>query len=236
MDRQYSLSVVVPALNEEKNLSEALTRIVAVLNNDCSDWEIILVNDGSTDRTGQIAMEWNKADSRIKVLHHKCPMGIGYSFREGVEVSSKEAVTWLPGDGENEPSELFKYLPLLKQVDIIVPFVINKNVRSRGRQLFSAIYLWLVNLLFATHFSYTNGNIIYRRRIFDVVKQRSTGFIYQTECLIKATRLGFTFIEVPVRIWGRKMGRSKALSWESLSTLAKEFLQLFLEVKCRSKT
>jgi hypothetical protein len=141
----------------------------------------------------------------------------------------------LPGDGENEPGEVIKYISLLEHVDIIVPFVINKDARSRTRQFISGIFLKVINLSFGTNFNYTNGNVIYKRHIFNSVKQESQGFFFQTECLIKATWLGFTFAEVPIRIRGRLKGRSKAISFKSLRVLLWEYLRLLFYVYLQGK-
>jgi len=230
VDKQISLTIVVPALNEEENLEDAVTSIIAALEDGGVDWEMILVNDGSTDRTGEIAAEFASKNPRINALHHERPMGVGYSFREGAMTSSKDAVTWLPGDGENDPYEQLKWLPLLEHVDIVNPFVVNRGMRSRGRRMLSTLYLWIINVSFGVTLNYTNGTVIYRRRVFEVVKPEANGFFFQTECLIKAIRAGFTFAEVPIRIQKRLGGQSKALSLKSFYAVASDFIHLFLVV------
>ncbi len=229
-----SVTVVVPALNEEANLRDAVDSLLTALEQCAADWEILIVNDGSTDSTPILAGELSRRDPRIRVLHHDVPRGIGFSFREGVAASTKDAITWMPGDGENEPQEVLKWLPVLAHVDIVNPFVINRSVRSRGRRVLSTLYLWIVNLAFGTTFNYTNGNVIYRRRVFDVVTQMADGFSFQLECLVKAVRAGFTFAEVPVRLLGRKHGKSKAVSFKSFRAVVRDFLRLFVEVRFRS--
>ena len=108
--------------------------VVSALGDSGIDWEIVLVNDGSIDKTGKIAAELASKEPRIRVTHHERPRGIGYCFREGIESSSKDAITWLPGDGENDPYELLKYLPILEHVEIVIPFVLNVGIRSWGRR------------------------------------------------------------------------------------------------------
>lgn len=226
LDKKFSLSIIVPALNEAANLYDAVKSMLMALEITGIEGEIIIVDDGSTDGTEDISAELARQDTRIKVLHHDFPMGLGRSFWDGIMISSKDAVTWLPGDGENDPQEVIKYLPLLQHVDIIVPFVINKGIRSKRRQFFSKVFLWIINLSFGTSFNYTNGNIIYKKRIFDIVNQESIGFLYQTECLIKAVRSGFSFAEVPIRIRKRLKGQSKAISFKSFKVLFWEYLRL----------
>lgn len=225
-----SLTVVVPALNEERHLAGVVAGIREALEQAGWDWEVIIVNDGSTDRTREIATGLSEADSRIRVLHHDRPGGVGFSFRHGAGLSTKKAVTWVPGDGQNDLSEILKYLPLLEHVDIVVPFHLNTGVRSLGRRLLSTCYLWIINLSFGISYTYTNGTAAYRCRIFEVLKLSSNGFFFSTECLIKSTRAGFIFAEVPVRLRERGGGRSKAMSFKSFYSVVRDFLRLFYAV------
>jgi len=225
-----SLSVVVPALNEERHLAAVVSGIREALEGVGWDWEVIIVNDGSSDRTRDIATGLSEANQRIKVLHHDRPGGVGFSFRHGASAATKQTVTWVPGDGQNDLSEILKYLPLLEHVDIVVPFVLNTGVRSFGRRLLSTVYLWIINLSFGISYTYTNGTAAYRREIFEIIKLSSDGFFFSTECLIKSTRAGFIFAEVPVRLRERGGGRSKAISFRSLFSVIRDFLKLFYAV------
>jgi glycosyltransferase involved in cell wall biosynthesis len=230
MVKTPSLSVIVPALNEEMSLSSTISDLIKVLAGASIDWEIILVNDGSSDRTPSIAEQLAKDNPGVRLIHHDRPMGIGACFRDGIEKSTKEAVTWFPGDGENNPYELIKYLSLIEKVAIVVPFVVNRDVRPWARRLVSKLYLMIVNASFGTMFNYTTGNVIYRRNVFDVVKFKANGFIYQTECLVRSVRAGFTFAEVPVLLGRRNHGHSKILTFRSVMTQIFAFSRLFIDI------
>lgn len=223
-----SFSVVVPALNEEKNLKDTLERLIFALRNHGVDWEIILVNDGSTDNTGVIADKLAEKENRLKVTHHNNPRGIGYCFKEGIGAASKEAVAWFPADGENDPDEIVGNLALLKEADILIPYVANFKSRPLFRRALSLIYTRIINLSFGTNFKYTNGNVIYRRRVFERISFNSKGFFFQAECLIKAARNGFIFVEAPVYILRRNSGFSKALTIRSFYSVISEFLRFRL--------
>jgi dolichol-phosphate mannosyltransferase len=225
--KDISLSVIMPGLNEEENIRASVAELLATLGDAVVDWEVIIIDDGSTDRTGEIAEEFARVDSRIRVLHHRVPMGIGYSLFEGIRSSTKEAVTWVPADGENDPRELLKYLPLIQHVDIVIPFVVNKRVRPLFRRILSAVYLAIINATFRTRFNYTNGNIIYRKRVFDIVTPRSNGFLVHAECLVRAIKAGFTFAEVPVILSKRVGGDSKAFLFRSFFSVVREYIAFF---------
>ena len=230
-----SLTVIVPGLNEEENIRLAVKELIDALGVIVVDWELILINDGSTDRTGEIADDLASFDRRIRVIHQERPMGIGYSFQDGIKASSKSVVTWLPADGENDPRELLKYLPLIEHVDIVIPFVINKRIRPLYRRILSAIYLAIINLSFGTRFNYTNGNIIYRKSVFESVHPRYNGFLVHAECLVRAIKAGYTFAEVPVTIKKRHEGDSKALLLNSFFCVCLEYIGLFWDIQIRRK-
>lgn len=234
--RRFSLTVITPALNEEENLRKAVLSIIKDLEFLGIDWEIIIVDDGSTDSTGEIADRLSCEYSKIRVIHHKRPMGVGKSFKDGLTLATKEAVTYIPGDGENDPFEIIKYIDLLNFVDIINPFVINKYVRPKYRRVISAIYLWIINITFGTTFSYTNGNVIYKKKIFKKIHCEANSFFFQTELLLKSCKAGFLYAEVPIRIKQREKGSSKALTFKSLRTLCKEYIKLFLTINFGSFT
>lgn len=221
-----SISIVVPALNEE----ESLGRVIDMLNEQCSGsgigYEIIIVNDGSKDGTATVAGNALGRGDCHKYIEHKKTMGIGASFRDGAISASKDIVTWIPADGENNVGDLLKYLPMFETCDIVVPYVINKSKRSILRRMLSSLYLIIINLTFKTRFRYTNGNVMYKRKVLLEVINRANGFFFQTECLINALKTGYTYAEVPVSINARQKSRSKALSVKNTLVLLKDFLRL----------
>ena len=225
------LTLVMPALNEEANVRSALARCLAAFDRMGIAGEVVVVNDGSTDRTPAIVEELSRSDPRVRMVSHPAPQGIGASFRDGVRAARGEAVAMMPGDDENDPAETLRYLPLLADVDLVVPFVFNKEVRGGKRNLYSALYLALVNLAFGTRFNYTNGTVIYRRCVLQDAPNRSDGFFFQTENVVRAAKRGYLFAEVPYRLDLRRGGGSKAVSLKSLKAVMRDFLRLFFEIR-----
>ncbi len=113
---------------------------------------------------------------------------------------------------------------------MVIPFVFNKEVRGKKRNFYSSIYLRLVNVLFRKNFNYTNGTVIYRRDVLSDAPNRSNGFFYQTENLVRAARRGYLYAEVPYRLELREKGESKAVSLKSLKKIAGDCLKLAAEV------
>jgi glycosyltransferase involved in cell wall biosynthesis len=224
------ISVVMPSLNEEANLGEAVADVLAAFKDLKLDGEILVVNDGSSDGTAELARALEKKHPEVRALHHEATQGIGAAFWSGVKLASGEAVTMLPGDGENDAREILLYLPLLQRVDIVIPFVFNGEIRSLLRRLLSKIYKTIINLSFGVLVNYMNGTVMYRRSALLTLKHQSTGFFYQTELLIRAIRKGYLYAEVPYALKLRRKGRSKALTARSLWRVSREYLGMLWAV------
>lgn len=220
----------MPALNEEKNVSSAVENVVESFKRLNVPGEIVVINDGSTDRTGAIVESLMKKYPFIQIVYHNKPMGIGASYWEGIGKSQGEIVTMLPGDGENDAGEILQYLPLMEQVDIVVPFIYNRHVRSWTRRIISKLYKAIINISFRMLLNYTNGNVMYRKCILRDIVLRSKGFFYQTELLIKSLKRGYLYAEVPCALQHRKSGESKALSFKSLCRVVRSYLSTIVSV------
>jgi len=223
---ELKLTVVMPALNEENNISLAIQNTLDAIDEIQIPAEIIVVNDGSGDRTPDIVAEFMERDSRVQVIHHDIPRGIGASFWEGVDRSRHEIVVMLPGDNENDPWEILQYFDLLKHVDMIIPFVYNREARGIFRNILSFLYRFIINTSFFVNFNYTNGTVLYRKSILKDIKYRSSGFFFQTDILIRSIKRGYLFAEVPYRLGVRNTGKSKAVSYPSLVNVIKGYLRL----------
>lgn len=229
--RQTVISVIMPALNEEKNILSAIDDALSAFKKFGITGEIIVINDGSRDNTALIIK--NKIDEvpdKIRMINHNVPKGIGASFWDGVDVANGDAVIMLPGDNENDPCEILRYLKLLEDVDMVIPFTFNKGARSLSRNIISFIYRFIINTTFFTSFNYTNGTIIYRKALLEELDYKCSGFFFQTDILIRLVKRGYLFAEVPYRIRRREEGESKAISLCSLRGVLEGYFKLFRDI------
>lgn len=224
------LSVVMPALNERVNVGAAIRNTLAAFDDFGLAGEIVVIDDGSTDGTGDLVREVAARDERVRLFRHDAPRGVGASFWDGVGNARGEFVCMLPGDNENDPWELFRYHRLLEHVDILIPFVFNKQARSLFRNGLSFLYRFIINTTFLVSFNYTNGTILYRKAILDEIAFRSSGFFFQTDILIRAVKRGYLFAEVPYRLNQRLGGVSKAVSFPSFLNVVRGYVRLVKDV------
>ena len=231
-EKSIYISIIIPALNEESNILAAIENTLSAFRDYNIKGEIIVVNDGSTDKTEGLVAEKikNSLDDKIKLISHDRPKSIGNSFWDGVSHAEGEVVTMFPGDNENDPWEVLRYVGLLEHVDMVIPFVFNREVRSVFRNALSGIYRFIINTTFRVNFNYTNGTIIYRKSILSNIKHQNTGFFFQTEILIKMAKRGYLFAEVPYRLGMRPNGVSKAVSFPSFLQVARGYLCLINDI------
>jgi len=229
------LSVIMPALNEEKSIISVIDCTINAFRILNIDAELIVINDGSTDMTADLVNNIAKKNPSIKILNHLTPRGIGACFWDGVDNSSAGAVCLIPSDNEVEPSEILRYFKLMDDVDMVIPFVFNKEVRAKVRNTVSFIFKFIINSTFGTSLNYTNGTVIYRRSLLAELGKRNSGFFYQADILIRLVKKGFLFAEVPYSLRRREGGKSKAINLRSLKAVIKGYLSLVWDIYIRKE-
>jgi len=225
------ISIVMPALNEEANISPAMESTLKAFADNGISGEIVVINDGSTDKTASIVKEMvRKRPDEVRLIEHATPQGIGASFWDGVLAAKGEIVCMLPGDNENEPSEILRYVKLLNDVDMVIPFIYNRWVRPAFRNLLSLVYRLIINSTFGVNLNYTNGTVLYRKSILIDTTYRSKSFFFQTDILIRLIKKGYLFAEVPYRLGLRGSGKSKAVSFPSFWRVIKGYMRLVRDI------
>lgn len=223
-----SVTVIMPALNEEANLEAAVENAVNLLTPYTSDWEILVFNDGSTDSTGEIAERLAAGNPKISAIHHSTPRNLGGVYKAGVARATKEYLLMLPGDNENGSETARRILDRAGVADIIVPYVVNTKVRAFGRRTLSLLFVKLINLLSGCRLKYYNGTVLHRTANLKSLPFKTNGFGYQAEILVSLIRSGCSYEEVGVELAPRESAsRSSALGLNNLLQVAK-FLTLLL--------
>ncbi len=206
-----TITVIVPALNEEQHVADAVAEVEKALAGRFSDWEILLFDDGSTDRTGAIMDELAANEPRMRVVHNPTPRNLGGVYKQGVQMARFEYVVMVPGDNENPASALQAPFDAVGTADIVLPYPTNVTARSPLRNALSKSYTRLLNALFGLSVPYYNGTVVHRTRNVRNVRISTDSFAYQGEALVRLLREGKTFRAVGIRIVPRAGRRSKAL-------------------------
>ena len=224
------ISIIIPALNEEENIVQAIENVEKALKEINETGEIIVINDGSSDKTSTLVQEMIRKNSFISMFHHETSKGVGASVWHGIMESKGEIITWMPGDAENDAFETLRYITLMDDVDIVIPFIYNKEVRTKTRRILSKIYKGIINLSFGMLLNYMNGAVMFRKSILQDYNLHNTGFFFQTELLVNSIKKGYLYAEVPCALKKRKKGRSKALSINSLFIVMMGYIRMLQSV------
>lgn len=222
--KKYPLSIFFPCFNEEPNVERVALGALAVARRISDDYEIIIVNDGSSDRTGEIADRLSRQYPEIRVVHHERNKGYGAALQSGFKSARKELVFYTDGDGQFNIEEITKLLPLIEEYDIVSGYRINRR-DPMIRKVNAFLWGTLVNLLFKFKISDVDSAFkLYRREIFDQITMESQGALIDTEVLAKARAKGFTITEVGVTHYPRQAGEQTGAK---LTVIIKAFKELF---------
>lgn len=229
-----SISILVPAMNEEKNLATTVERIVDALSITVEDYEIIIVNDGSTDGTGVKADEIATHYPGIRVLHNRRNMGLGYCYAAGYRAATKNFFVYIPGDNTWPTRSFVELFGNLGRADVITSYASNPEVREPVRRLLSRAYTVMLNLLFGRRMHYYNGLTIYPVDFLRRDPVTTFGFGFQAEVLLKALAQGLSYVEIPLPIDRRTAGRSKAVSLRNIASVAMTVVRLLVDLRLRA--
>jgi len=190
------LSILIPAYNEQELLEGSLAQIRAAAAEACDDFELVVVDDGSGDRTGQILDALAAADERIRAFHHERNRGIG----GGITTAGREALCdraiICPVDSPLSATQLKAFLAA-SGPDVIVVGYRPERLGYRGWQQFgSAVYHALACALLGLRLRDINWIHLYPTRLFAELNIEFGGIVYLAEVLAKARRLGYRFVEI----------------------------------------
>lgn len=224
MSESLSLSICVPAFNEEKSLKESVGDLLQTLSSYIRQLEIIIINDGSTDSTSQVAEELAREYYQVKVIHHKINLGIGVCYRDALTAAQGNYYTWFPADHENSAAEFIQCLPYLREDTIITSHHLGYDNRSALRRLISRSYTLVLNKYFHLDLKYYNGLAFFSTSILRSIPLASNGFLFTAESLIRTIKRGYKVIELSAPLKRRIDGKSKSVRLASLYQTLKDFL------------
>jgi dolichol-phosphate mannosyltransferase len=220
---------VIPCFNEEDNVGPTVGSVRAAMDRR-DDYEIVLVNDASTDRTLERMQTLAVADRRIRVLDNPTNLGFGGSYKRGASVATATYVIMLPGDDGFPEQSIAEILGHAGEADIIIPIVTNRSARHWFRAFASKGFTTLLNWAFWLDVGYYNGAVLQRNELLRTIEITTNSFAYQAEALVKLIARGATYKHCYVSIQERAAGRSSALSLKNQIAVWKTILHLLAVV------
>ena len=225
MDGLGGLSLFFPAYNEEGNLKNTVEKAIPILKNIASEYELLIVDDGSKDKTGEIADKLAEEYSFIQVIHHHPNRGYGEALKSGFYNSKYQWIVFIDSDGQFDFSEVTKLIEKSGEADIVAGYRINRQ-DSWMRKLFGFGWTLLARLLLGIKVRDVDCAFkLTKKKVIDTIPklQSTRGGMISPELLGKARKAGFKIVEVGVHHYPRKEGKQTGAN---LKVIFKSFVDL----------
>jgi glycosyltransferase involved in cell wall biosynthesis len=226
-----NLSVFFPAYNEQHNITRTVEKALEIIPSVADNFEIIVINDGSSDKTGERLEELSKRYGKIKVITHEQNRGYGAALKSGFANSQYEYIFYTDGDGQFDIREIKKLAVLMEQCDIAAGFRL-KRKDSFYRVFNGKAYSLLISLLFGFNIKDVDCAFkIVKKKVVSSIDLKSNGAFISAEFLIRAKRKGFVIKQCGVGHLPRKMGKPTGNNPLVILRAFRDLFKLWKELK-----
>ena len=221
-----SLSVVLPAYNEESNIEPMIENVLKTVTPLVSDFEVVVVNDGSRDRTGEKILGVAARDPRVRMVPHEKNLGYGAALYDGFIAAKKEWVFITDSDRQFKLSEIANLIAQSSKADLVAGY------RAPRRDPFHRrLYGWGWNFLVRLLFGYTVRDVdcafkLFKRDVMNHINILSRGATFSAEFLVRAKRAGYKFAEVPVSHLPRPAGKPTGARIDVITRAFRELVRV----------
>jgi glycosyltransferase involved in cell wall biosynthesis len=206
-ERLSSLTIIIPAYNEEGSLEKVVRAALSTAEDISQAFEIIIINDGSRDRTREIAERLAEKEPMIRVINHPFNLGFGAAQKSGFGQARYDHVTLVPADDQFDTECLKKFVPLIDGADCVVGYRVNR-ADPLHRRINTRIFRWVMRVLFGVKLRDINWVKLFRRKILDGLEINFQGIGVDAEVVVKAMQRGCRFRETEVSYRPRIAGES----------------------------
>ena len=214
--KRPSVSIIVPAFNESGNLRGGVADIHTAAVGILDEYDIIIVDDGSTDETIDVANAIAAEDRRVHVAFHIENRGLRDAYETGLLGVRNEVVVWLPSDREMAQESIADIFRAIGTADLVLPYHGTPQNRSWFRRLLTWGSTTQLNLLLGHRLNYYQGTVVYPTEMARRLPRTESGFFFNAEMLAWALEEGCSYVEVPLVHQERQHGVSKAVSLRTI--------------------
>lgn len=222
-----SLSIFMPAYNEEGNIATTIIDARNAAKLVAKDYEIIVVDDGSHDRTGELVLELSRNDPNIRLIRHQINRGYGAAVKTGLYACKKDWIFFTDSDGQFHYDELSKFAAATKSAELIIGY--RKKRMDPFHRVFVAQVLLKIWNFFLFGLTVRDVDCAYKlfpKILRDEIKLESESAITVTEFIVKAKALGYKVLQLPVTHYPRKFGEQTGGNWRVIMKAAFESFTL----------
>ncbi len=224
-----SISIIIPAFNEEDNLAPTVEKILLVCPQYYCEYELVIYNDGSTDKTAHIADELSHQYNCVKVIHNQNSKNLGWIFKDGCIKSQSDYIVMIHGQNDILIDSL--HLLFSTSADVVIPYQVNTFERAPARAILSKTFVILNNLFFKMNLNYYNHYVLFKRDAIRGLNELSSSYAFQAEILIKTLQnKEISYVEIPfVDDFSNKV-KSSAFTGPNIYGVVKYFIKMIKEM------
>jgi len=232
--KPVGLTVFFPAYNDGGTVASLVIRAVQVARSLTPNYEVIVVDDGSTDSTSIIADELVRIYPTVRVVHHPANQGYGGALRTGFASATKEVVFYTDGDAQYDPAEMaLLWRRMVPGVDLVNGYKISRS-DPLHRIIIGRAYHYIVKVLFGLRVRDVDCDFrMMRRSIFERVRLEKSSGVICLEMMKKIQDAGFTLAEVPVHHYHRAYGKSQFFNFRRVVRTGIDVLKLWVALVVR---
>ena len=234
--RKPAISLVIPMFNEEANIDHAVEYAVHALNEHAAEYEIIIVDDASTDESPEIVRRAVAGNPRVRLISHDFNQKLGASLRTGFAAAQYELVLYMDADLPFDPDVLGRAIRAmnLTRADVISGYRFDRTTEGVKRTFYTIAYNWLIRILFRIYIRDVNFSFkLMRREVLQAIQLRSEGSLIDAELIVKARNRGFIIQQIGLDYFPRVLGTSHLSSPAVILKIFREMISLFPEMRKR---
>jgi glycosyltransferase involved in cell wall biosynthesis len=234
-----SVSLVIPMFNEELNIEHAVRAAVESLRKYSDDYELIIVDDASTDGSPQRVARMAEENPNIVVLRHEKNRKLGGTLRSGFAAATKDLVFYMDADLPFDPDVLGRAIRAmdLTGADIIAAYRHDRTMEGVRRAIYSYVYNWLIGSLFGWPHRDINFSFkLMKRKVLQAIELKSEGSLIDAELIVKAKNRGFAIQQMGIDYFPRIRGTSHLSSPGVIFKIFRELVKLYPEMRKRHDT
>jgi glycosyltransferase involved in cell wall biosynthesis len=238
MSSKPSVSFVIPMFNEELNIGHAIRAAVESLERYAGDYEILIVDDASTDGSARIVAEAAAVNPRVLLIRHAVNRTLGGSLKSGYAAASMDLVLYMDADLPFDPDVLGRAIRALDVTgaDMIAGYRLDRTMEGFRRTLYSYVYNALIGVLFGWPHRDINFSFkLMRRQVLEAIELKSEGSLIDAELIVKAKNHGFAIQQMGLDYFPRIRGESKLSSFGVVIRILRELVTLYPEMRRKKR-
>src|SRR5438067_4237572 len=232
--RRSSVSFVIPMFNEELNIEHAVDAAMEALEKYTGDYEIVIVDDASTDSSPLLVAARATTNPRIRMIRHQRNRKLGGSLKTGFAAATKDLVLYMDADLPFDPDVLGKAIRAMELTgaDVIAGYRLDRTMEGFKRTLYSYVYNALIGILFGWPHRDINFSFkLFKRRVLQSFELKSEGSLIDAELIVKAKNRGFTIQQIGLDYFPRLRGTSNLSSPSVIFKIFRELVQLYPDMR-----